>query len=72
MDYQQQAEAEMWDAIAANAPRELPRQAYDVAPAPLPDDVQAFADVHEDGQTRLGVAGDQLAVLPLPAHGDVF
>jgi hypothetical protein len=34
--------------------------------APLPDDVQAFADVHEDGQLRLGVAGDQLAALPLP------
>jgi hypothetical protein len=34
---------------------------------PLPADVVAFADVHEDGQTRLGVAGEQLSALPLPA-----
>jgi hypothetical protein len=29
-------------------------------------DVLLALDVHEDGQTRIGVAGDQLAVLPLP------
>lgn len=66
MSWQEEAQAEMWDEIAANDPgRQEPRPA-----APV---LEPF-DVHEGGQLRIGAAGDQLEVLELgddriPASG---
>lgn len=62
-DYAMQAEAEMWDAIAAQDDAEAMRRHEERRQA---EEVERFADEYEGGQLGLAVPGEQRSLLPRP------